>query len=111
MLSGRVLGGMPGLDVCRVSFALSLHRKHALDAWSCQVRQLLLPFSPGESLLSAEEGKSCSGDRRRACAVARQSDNGAVDETRTRDLHLGKVALYQLSYYRIKDWDGADEET
>ena len=24
----------------------------------------------------------------------------AVDETRTRDLHLGKVALYQLSYYR-----------
>ena len=30
----------------------------------------------------------------------------AVDETRTRDLHLGKVALYQLSYYRtrIKHW-------
>ena len=28
--------------------------------------------------------------------------NGAVDETRTRDLHLGKVALYQLSYYRKK---------
>ena len=27
-------------------------------------------------------------------------DDGAVDETRTRDLHLGKVALYQLSYYR-----------
>ena len=26
--------------------------------------------------------------------------NGAVDETRTRDLNLGKVALYQLSYYR-----------
>ena len=26
--------------------------------------------------------------------------NGAVDEARTRDLHLGKVALYQLSYYR-----------
>ena len=28
--------------------------------------------------------------------------NGAVDEARTRDLHLGKVALYQLSYYRIQ---------
>ena len=27
---------------------------------------------------------------------------GAVDEARTRDLHLGKVALYQLSYYRVK---------
>ena len=26
--------------------------------------------------------------------------NGAVDGTRTRDIHLGKVALYQLSYYR-----------
>ena len=25
----------------------------------------------------------------------------AVDGTRTRDIHLGKVALYQLSYYRI----------
>ena len=27
--------------------------------------------------------------------------NGAVDEIRTRDIHLGKVALYQLSYYRL----------
>ena len=37
--------------------------------------------------------------------------NGAVDEARTRDLNLGKVALYQLSYYRIKCWIGAGEET
>ena len=38
--------------------------------------------------------------------------NGAVDEARTRDLNLGKVALYQLSYYRIKSvWIGAGEET
>ena len=38
---------------------------------------------------------------------------GAVDETRTRDLNLGKVALYQLSYYRISVTvrGGADEET
>ena len=35
--------------------------------------------------------------------------DGAVDETRTRDLNLGKVALYQLSYYRI-ELRGADEE-
>ena len=27
--------------------------------------------------------------------------DGAVDGTRTRDIHLGKVALYQLSYYRM----------
>ena len=26
----------------------------------------------------------------------------AEDEARTRDLNLGKVALYQLSYFRIK---------
>lgn len=26
----------------------------------------------------------------------------AIDGTRTRDLHLGKVAYYQLYYYRIK---------
>ena len=34
--------------------------------------------------------------------------NGAVDEARTRDLHLGKVALYQLSYYRIPWCLGAE---
>ena len=27
---------------------------------------------------------------------------GAGDESRTRDLNLGKVALYQLSYSRIR---------
>ena len=38
---------------------------------------------------------------------------GAVDETRTRDLHLGKVALYQLSYYRIEEvpWGGIEPPT
>jgi hypothetical protein len=29
-------------------------------------------------------------------------ENGAGDESRTRDLNLGKVALYQLSYSRIR---------
>jgi hypothetical protein len=28
---------------------------------------------------------------------------GAEDEVRTRDLNLGKVALYQLSYFRIEN--------
>ena len=37
--------------------------------------------------------------------------NGAVDETRTRDLHLGKVALYQLSYYRINGALGRNRTT
>ena len=30
-----------------------------------------------------------------------ESNTGAGNETRTRDLNLGKVALYQLSYSRI----------
>ena len=34
-------------------------------------------------------------------AVACGSKFGAGNEARTRDLHLGKVALYQLSYSRI----------
>ncbi len=33
---------------------------------------------------------------------------GADDEIRTRDIDLGKVALYQLSYIRMPAW--ADEE-
>ena len=31
-----------------------------------------------------------------------QKENGAGNEVRTRDLNLGKVALYQLSYSRIQ---------
>ena len=38
--------------------------------------------------------------------------NGAVDGTRTRDIHLGKVALYQLSYYRMNvPWGGIEPPT
>ncbi len=31
----------------------------------------------------------------------RLSFSRAIDGTRTRDFHLGKVALYQLSHYRV----------
>ena len=31
----------------------------------------------------------------------RRAENGAENETRTRDPNLGKVVLYQLSYFRI----------
>ena len=40
-----------------------------------------------------------------------QAKKRAVDETRTRDLHLGKVALYQLSYYRIRYAAGRNRTT
>ena len=33
--------------------------------------------------------------------VIRRSDFGAGEESRTLDLNLGKVALYQLSYSRV----------
>ena len=37
-----------------------------------------------------------------------QNKYGAENETRTRDPHLGKVMLYQLSYFRMY---GAENET
>ncbi len=33
--------------------------------------------------------------------MKRKSRNGAGDGIRTRDINLGKVALYQLSYSRL----------
>jgi hypothetical protein len=38
----------------------------------------------------------------------RTGKNGAGNEVRTRDLNLGKVALYQLSYSRVIVTDGTD---
>ena len=37
--------------------------------------------------------------------------NGADDEARTRYLHLGKVALYQMSYVRIYGASGRNRTT
>ncbi len=36
-------------------------------------------------------------------------ESGAGNEARTRDLNLGKVALYQLSYSRMCHFGGVDE--
>ncbi len=47
-----------------------------------------------------ELGNKGFADLRLTTWLWRRKD-GAVDETRTRDLNLGKVALYQLSYYRM----------
>ena len=38
--------------------------------------------------------------------LAMSPDIGADDEARTRYLHLGKVALYQMSYVRINGASG-----
>ena len=37
----------------------------------------------------------------RHCENVCRSESGAGNESRTRDLNLGKVALYQLSYSRV----------
>ena len=45
----------------------------------------------------------CDGSlRTRVAALSRKTEKvGAGNEVRTRDLNLGKVALYQLSYSRV----------
>ena len=35
----------------------------------------------------------------------------AENETRTRDPNLGKVMLYQLSYFRMNKWRGGDSNS
>ena len=42
-----------------------------------------------------------SPDLQPSFCAARQAKAGAGDEARTRDVHLGKVVLYQLSYTRV----------
>ena len=47
---------------------------------------------------SATSPRACAG---RIRISTRRQDRGAEDGARTRDLNLGKVALYQLSYFRV----------
>ena len=69
--------------------------------------------APGELLDVGDTGiepvtSSVSGKRATAAPIARNRKTGiwdcknkrADDEIRTRDIHLGKVVLYQLSYVR-----------
>src|SRR4029077_18077017 len=53
---------------------------------------------PKSAVLPLDEG-AADGDLERHRAVPGQK-NGAEDGTRTRDPHLGKVMLYQLSHFR-----------
>ena len=50
-----------------------------------------LPSKKRKSILNREEKPP-----------ANEAKNGASEETRTLDIHLGKVTLYQLSYTRIQ---------
>ena len=55
---------------------------------------------PKSAVLPLDEG-AAGGDLERSRAIPGQ-ENGAEDGTRTRDPHLGKVMLYQLSHFRSK---------
>ena len=65
-----------------------------------------LDFKSSASTSSATQvsGVSPKAKKKSTCQSqfdSRMEFNGAEDEARTRDLNLGKVALYQLSYFRI----------
>ena len=51
--------------------------------------------------MSTFDAFSVEKSHRRASLHKRWLHVGAADEARTRYLHLGKVALYQMSYGRI----------
>src|SRR4029453_10119754 len=48
-----------------------------------------------------EKGGPREGRATNICYGLSLEDSGAGNESRTRDLNLGKVALYQLSYSRV----------
>ena len=54
--------------------------------------------------LSVSEALRCGGSLPAAQLRIEMKRNGAGDGIRTRDLHLGKVPLYQLSHSR-NEWD------
>jgi hypothetical protein len=41
-------------------------------------------------------------DTKKPQVLKLEAKNGASEEVRTLDIHLGKVVLYQLSYARLK---------
>ena len=72
--------------------------------WGIKVLQTFaLPLGHGTMLAVRGNPAGYIKLKEAACALSNLTNKErAVDEARTRDLHLGKVALYQLSYYRIK---------
>ena len=67
-----------------------------------------LPNARAETVCSLRSDVSSRRSLHRHCGANRIISiaggifpNGAADETRTRNIHLGRVALYQLNYCRI----------
>gem|GEM_PF-4602553 len=68
---------------------------------SNRCRRLCRPLH-NHSAIAPSSGTRCASIGMKAANRAFKN-SGAGNETRTRDFHLGKVALYQLSYSRLKD--------
>ena len=67
-------------------------------------RYRVCPFTPPMTPTKLAH-VSASSPKREAAPAETGADlriSGADDETRTRDIHLGKVMLYQLSYIRMR---------
>ena len=75
-------------------YQLSHIRVHRLCGWA-YARQPLQGVTVGDTGIEPVTS-SVSGKRAPAAPIAR-----ADDGTRTRDPHLGKVMLYQLSHIRV----------
>jgi hypothetical protein len=82
----KVFGGATqsrtGLNGFAIRCITALLSRHIQIVQRCELPAALSPINPREKRLSGE--------------------SGAGDESRTRDLNLGKVALYQLSYSRVQ---------
>ena len=64
-----------------------------------------LDFKSSASTNSATQVSGISRKSKKNSTCQRRMEfKRAEDEARTRDLNLGKVALYQLSYFRIKNY-------
>ena len=76
-----------------------------------------LPNARAETVCSLSSDVSSRRSLHRHCGANRIISiaggifpNGAADETRTRNIHLGRVALYQLNYCRINKMPFCTEE-
>jgi hypothetical protein len=53
---------------------------------------------------NCQRNESSSFANKKGSRLRFLSESGAGEESRTLDLNLGKVALYQLSYSRFETW-------
>ena len=73
-----------------------------MPSFWCGQQDLNLHGCPLEPKSSVSANSTMPADMRKACQEW-QAFYGAGNEARTRYLHLGKVALYRMSYARVSN--------